>query len=124
MTGHQPYDIRTDVKHGSLERIDAAALREAEPDGWFNQTLCRVNESVVRLGVVEGEFHWHKHDDEDEFFFVLSGRLFVDVEGGPSVELMPEQGYVVPRGVVHRTRAPERTSMLMMATAGVASTGD
>jgi len=124
MTGHQPYDIRTDVKHGSLERIDAAAIREAEPDGWFNQTLCRVNDSVVRLGVVEGEFHWHKHDDEDEFFFVLSGRLFVDVEGGPSVELKPEQGYVVPRGVVHRTRAPERTSMLMMATAGVAPTGD
>ena len=118
------YDIRTDIRHGSLERIDAAALREAEPEGWFNQTLCRVNDSVVRLGVVEGEFHWHKHEDEDEFFFVLSGRLFVDVEGGPSVELRPEQGYVVPKGVVHRTRAPERTSMLMMATAGVTPTGD
>src|SRR3954463_10909926 len=113
------YDIRTDVRHGSLERFDVAAMRAAEPDGWFNQTLCRVNDAVVRLGVVEGEFHWHKHEDEDELFFVLSGRLFVDVEGGPSVELLPEQGYVVPKGVLHRTRAPERTSMLMMATAGV-----
>ena len=118
------YDIRTDIKHGSLERIDAAAMRAAEPEGWFNQTLCRVNDAVVRLGVVEGEFHWHKHDDEDEFFFVLSGRLFVDVQNGPSVELLPEQGYVVPKGVVHRTRAPERTSMLMMATAGVRPAGD
>ena len=84
------YDIRTDVKHGSLERIDVRAEREANPEGWFNQTLCRVNDSVVRLGVVEGEFHWHKHDDEDEFFYVVSGRLFVDIENGPSVELRPD----------------------------------
>src|SRR6185369_13239462 len=97
MPNKQGYDIRTDVKFGSLERFDAGALREAEPEGWFNQTLCRVNDAVVRLGVVEGEFHWHKHD-EDELFFVLSGRLFVDVEGGPSVELLPEQGFIVPKG--------------------------
>jgi len=120
----QAYDIHTDIKHGGLERIDVGAIRAAEAEGWFNQTLCRVNESVVRLGVVEGEFHWHKHDDEDEFFFVVSGRLFVDIEGGPSVELLPEQGYVVPKGVVHRTRAPERTAMLMMASAEVKPTGD
>jgi len=124
MPGRQAYDIRTDVRHGNLERIDAGAIRAAEPEGWFNQTLCRVNDAVVRLGVVEGEFHWHRHDEEDEFFFVLSGRLFVDVEGGPSVELLPEQGYVVPKGIVHRTRAPERTAMLMMASAGVTPTGD
>ena len=117
-----PYYTRLDVLHGPLELIDVSTVRSDHP--WFNQTLCRVNESVVRLGVVEGEFHWHKHDDEDEFFFVVSGRLFVDIEGGPSVELLPEQGYVVPKGVVHRTRAPERTAMLMMASAEVKPTGD
>ena len=95
-----------------------------QTEGWFNQTLCRVNDSVVRLGVVEGEFHWHKHDQDDEFFYVVSGRLFVDVENGPSVELLPEQGYTVPRGVVHRTRARERTAMLMIETAGVVPSGD
>ena len=124
MPNSQPYDIRTDIKYGALERIDVRALREAEPDGWFNQTMCRVNDAVVRLGVVEGEFHWHKHDDEDEFFFVVSGRLLVDVEGAPTVELLPEQGYTVPKGVLHRTRAPERTAMLMIATANVVPTGN
>ena len=118
------YDIRTDILHGGLERIDVRAIRESQAEGWFNQTLCRVNDSVIRLGVVEGEFHWHRHEEEDEFFYVVSGRLFVDIEGGPSVELLPEQGYVVPKGVVHRTRAPERTAMLMMATAAVKPTGD
>lgn len=118
------YDIRTDVRYGPLERIDVGQIRDGQPAGWFNQTLCRVNDSVVRLGVVEGEFHWHKHDHEDEFFYVVSGRLFVDVEGGPSVELAPQQGFTVPKGVVHRTRAPERTAMLMMASAGVVPTGD
>jgi mannose-6-phosphate isomerase-like protein (cupin superfamily) len=120
----QGYDIRTDILHGNLELIDVAAIRLREDQGWFNQTLCKVNDSVVRLGVVEGEFHWHKHDEEDEFFFVLSGRLFVDVEGAAPVELLPEQGFVVPKGVVHRTRAPVRTAMLMMATAAVQPTGD
>jgi mannose-6-phosphate isomerase-like protein (cupin superfamily) len=90
---------------------------------WYNQTLTRVNDAVVRLGVVEGEYHWHKHDHEDEFFYVVEGRLIVDLEGR-SVELLPRQGLTVPRGVVHRTRAPERTVMLMVEAAGVTPTGD
>lgn len=117
------YDIRTDVKHGPLERIDVAALA-ASATPWFNQTLCRVNDMVVRLGVVEGEFHWHKHESEDEFFYVAEGRLLVDVEGAESVELRPGQAYVVPAGTMHRTRAPVRTAMLMAATAQVRPTGD
>ena len=117
------YDMRTDVKFGPLEKFDVEALqRSLEP--WTNQSLCRVNDMVVRLGVVEGEFHWHKHDADDELFYVLDGRLIVDVEGRDSVELAPGQGYVVPKGVVHRTRAPVRTAMLMAETAGVLPTGD
>jgi len=118
------YDIHTDVKFRELELVDVGALRRENDKGWFNQTLCRVNDSVVRLGVVQGEFHWHSHANEDEFFYVVSGRLFVDIEGGPSVELEPEQGYTVPKGVVHRTRAPERTAMLMIASADVNPVGD
>ncbi|MFL6721020.1 MAG: cupin domain-containing protein [Sphingomonas sp.] len=120
----QDYDIDTEVRFEPLTRIDVGEIRGAVTQGWFNQTLCRVNDSVVRLGVVEGEFHWHKHDKQDEFFYVVSGRLFVDVEGGGSVELLPEQGYTVPRGIVHRTRAPERTAMLMVESVGVVPTGD
>ena len=90
---------------------------------WYNQTLCRVNDSVVRLGVIRGEYHWHKHETDDEFFFVIDGRLFVDLEGR-SFELRPRQGLVVPRGTTHRTRAPERTVILMVENAGIVPTGD
>jgi mannose-6-phosphate isomerase-like protein (cupin superfamily) len=117
------YDIHTDVKYGALERIDVAALA-ASAVPWFNQSLCRVNDSVIRLGVVEGEFHWHKHDVDDEFFYVVEGELLIDVEDGGTTILGPGQAYVVPAGTVHRTRAPQRTVMLMAETAEVRPTGD
>src|SRR5262245_10160833 len=105
------YAINLDTRYRPLEVVDVPALVEACTDPWYNQTLCRVNDSVVRLGVFQGEFHWHKHDREDEFFHVLSGRLFIDLEGR-TVELSPNQGLTVPRGVLHRTRASERTVVL------------
>lgn len=117
------YDIHTDVKFAPLEVIDAGKLADECPQRWWNQTLCRVNDSVTRLGVFEGEFHWHKHDREDEFFYVVEGRLFLDFEGR-TVELAPRQGILVPRGVVHRTRAPHRTVVLMVEAATVVPTGD
>lgn len=121
-----PYDTRLDVLFPPLEKIELDAVVASVQHPWFNQTLCRVNDSVVRLGVVEGEYHWHKHDDEDEFFYVVDGRLLIDLEtpGGRVVELAPRQGFVVPKGVVHRTRAPERTVILMVEGAGVVPTGD
>ena len=124
MTGPSayPYDTHLDILHGPLERIDVRALVDACTHPWYNQTLCQVNESVVRLGVVEGEYHWHKHDAEDEFFYVVSGRFLIDLEGR-TVELLPQQGFVVPRGVRHRPRAPERTVLLMVETAGIVPTG-
>jgi mannose-6-phosphate isomerase-like protein (cupin superfamily) len=118
-----PYVTRTDIRYAPLELIDVPALVAACQDRWFNQTLTRVNDSVVRLGIVEGEFHWHKHDEEDEFFFVVEGKLLVDLEGR-TVELLPGQGITVPRGVMHRTRAPSRTVMLMVEGASVVPTGD
>ena len=117
------YDIHTDVKYGPLELIDAGRLADECPEKWWNQTLSRVNDCVARLGVFEGEFHWHKHDLEDEMFFVLEGRLLLDLEGR-TVELGPRQGLTVPRGVVHRTRAPARTVVLMFEAATVTPTGD
>jgi len=117
------YAIHTGVKHGPLELIDAGALADGCAEQWWNQTLCRVNDCVVRLGVFEGEFHWHKHDKEDEFFYVTEGRLLLDLEGR-TVELAPRQGFLVPRGVLHRTRAPQRTVVLMIEAATVVPTGD
>jgi mannose-6-phosphate isomerase-like protein (cupin superfamily) len=119
----QGYDIRLDDKYGQLALIDVAAEAAAHAP-WFNQTLTSVNGSVVRLGVIEGDFHWHKHDETDEFFLVLEGQLLIDLEDRDTVTLAPHQGFTVPRGVVHRTRAPVRTAILMVEAEGVSPTGD
>jgi mannose-6-phosphate isomerase-like protein (cupin superfamily) len=122
-TSAYPYDTRLNILCEPLELIDVKALAEAAPQTWYNQTLCKVNESVVRVAVIQGEYHWHKHDADDEFFYVVAGGLLIDLEDR-TVELAPQQGFVVPRGVVHRTRAPERSVILMMENAGIIPTGD
>ncbi|MEE8379398.1 MAG: cupin domain-containing protein [Gammaproteobacteria bacterium] len=119
-----PYVNHMNILHEPLQLIDVQSLVNKCTDKWYNQTLCQVNESVVRLGVLEGEYHWHKHDNEDEFFFTLDGKLIIDLEGEDSIELEPQQGFVVQKGVVHKTRAPSKTTVLMIETAGMVPTGD
>jgi len=118
-----PYTTRLDIKFPALALVDVPSLVKACQDQWYNQTLCRVNDSVVRLGVMQGEYHWHKHDHDDEFFFVLDGHFIIDLEDR-SVDLRDREGFVVPKGVVHRTRAPERSVILRVETAAIVPTGD
>jgi mannose-6-phosphate isomerase-like protein (cupin superfamily) len=118
-----PYETRLNILYPPQEIIDEKALSDACEYKWFNQTLCKVNESVVRMAVIEGEYHWHKHDEDDEFFYVVEGELLIDLEDR-TVSLAPRQGFVVPRGVVHRTRAPQRTVILMVENAGIIPTGN
>ena len=118
-----PYETRLNILHAALEIIDLNAIPDANNYKWFNQTLCKVNESVVRVGFIEGDYHWHKHDNDDEFFLTIDGQLLIDVEGR-TIELHPGQGLVVPRGVTHRTRAPKRTTILMVENAGIIPTGN
>jgi len=118
-----PYATHLDIKFPALSLVDVPALVQACADKWYNQTLCQVNDSVIRLGVVQGEYHWHKHENDDEFFFVLEGHFIIDLEGR-SIDLRPQEGFVVPRGVMHRTRAPERAVILMVETAAIVPTGD
>jgi hypothetical protein len=116
------YSIDLKTKFGPLELIDVEAMgKQATP--WFNQSLCNVNDCVVRLGVVEGQFHWHKHEAEDEFFYVLEGNWIIELEDR-TVDLKPGQGYLVPKGVMHNPRAPVRTVILMFEGSGVVPTGD
>jgi mannose-6-phosphate isomerase-like protein (cupin superfamily) len=122
-TKSYPYETRLNVLCKPLEIVDEKALADACEFKWYNQTLCQVNESAVRLGVIEGEYHWHKHDGDDEFFYVVEGKLLIDLEDR-TVELVPRQGFVVPKGVVHRTRAQERTVILMVENAGIIPTGN
>lgn len=117
------YSIHTNVQFGPLELVDVGRIADECREKWWNQTLSRVNDCVIRIGVFEGEFHWHKHDREDEFFYVLEGKFLIDLEGR-TVELAPRQGMLVPRGVMHRTRAPKRTVVLMTEAATVIPTGD
>lgn len=121
--GSYPYATYLDIKFPPLAVVDVPALVAACKDRWYNQTLCRVNDAVIRLGVMQGEYHWHKHESDDEFFFVLEGHFIVDLEDR-SIDLGPLEGFVVPRGVVHRTRAPERAVILMAETAAIVPTGD
>jgi mannose-6-phosphate isomerase-like protein (cupin superfamily) len=118
------YRIDLEDRFGALNLIDVPAVAAAVTDEWVNQTLTTVNDSLVRLGVVEGDFHWHKHDAEDEFFYVVEGELHIDVEGRdePFV-LRPGQGVTIPHGVMHRPRAPVRTAMLMVEPATIQPTG-
>jgi cupin domain len=118
-----PYKTYLNILQGPLELIDVQKLADACTDKWYNQTLCKVNDSVVRLAVIQGEYHWHEHNDIDEFFFVLDGRFLIDLEDRV-VDLAPRQGFVVPKGVRHRTRAPERTVILMVERADIIPTGD
>ena len=117
------YSIHTDIKYKPLEIIEAGKLVAECSEKWWNQSLCLVNDCVVRLGIFEGEFHWHKHDKEDEFFYVMEGALLLDFED-KTVELAPRQGMMVPRGVVHRTRTLRKTVVLMVEAASVTPTGD
>jgi mannose-6-phosphate isomerase-like protein (cupin superfamily) len=118
------YSINLDVKFGPLQLVDVTALASQVKEEWFNQTLTRVNDCVVRLGVFKkGEFHWHKHDTEDEFFFVLQGSFVVEYEK-TRIVLKPHQGFTVPRGVLHKTSVTEPAVILMMEAASVKPTGD
>jgi mannose-6-phosphate isomerase-like protein (cupin superfamily) len=123
MSETQPYNINLDVKFDFLQLIDVPKLAAAVTDQWFNQTLCQVNDCVIRLGVMQGEFHWHQHTEEDEFFFVLEGQFLIDLED-KTVTLDPHQGFTVPKGVMHRTRAPQKAIILMVEKASVQPTGD
>ncbi len=118
-----PYETRLNILYKPLELIDVRSVPGANEHKWFNQTLCKVNDSVVRMAAIEGEYHWHKHDEDDEFFYVVDGELLIDLDDR-TVGLKPGHGFVVPKKVVHRTRAPKRTTILMVENAGIIPTGN
>ena len=119
-----PYETRLNILFDQGEVIDEKAIADTCTFKWFNQTLCKVNDSVVRMAVIEGEYHWHQHEEDDEFFYVMEGKLLIDLPDDRLVELAPRQGFVVPKKVMHRTRATERTVILMVENAGIIPTGN
>jgi mannose-6-phosphate isomerase-like protein (cupin superfamily) len=117
------YNQQMNIKYDHQELIDVPQIIKDCKEKWFNQTLTKINDSVARIGIVEGEYHWHKHENDDEFFFVLSGKLFVDLVD-KTIELNPNQGVTISKNVIHRTRAPKKTVMLMVETASIEPIGN
>ncbi|TET75690.1 MAG: cupin domain-containing protein [Candidatus Heimdallarchaeota archaeon] len=117
------YSIDTEIKFKPLEHINISELISKCSKNWQNFSLCQVNDSIVRLGVIEGEFHWHKHDEDDEFFYVIEGKLLIDLED-QTIELNPHDAFLVPKTIMHKTRAPVRTAILMVEGLNVKPTGD
>jgi mannose-6-phosphate isomerase-like protein (cupin superfamily) len=118
------YAINYEPLFLALQKIDVRALAGKVEDTWYNQTLVQVGEVLVRLGVMEGEFHWHRHDEQDEFFLVLDGQFRIELEEAEAVELGPWQAFTVPAGMLHRPVVPIRSIVLMIEKAGVVATGD
>lgn len=123
MSDNNKYSIDLEVKFNPLEIIDLPILIANCTKKWQNLSLCNVNDSVIRLAVIEGEFHWHKHENEDEFFLVLDGILLIDLEN-KTIDLKPNQGFTVPKGIMHRTRAKSRTAVLLVEKSSIKPTGD
>ena len=122
MEAKYDYNQYMDIKYDHHEVIDVPEIVRNCNENWFNQTLTKINDSVARIGIVEGDYHWHKHDNDDEFFFVLSGKLFIDLEE-KTIELNEKQGVTISKGVMHRPRAPKKTVMLMVETASIEPIG-
>ena len=117
------YNQLMEVKYDHHEVIEVPKIVKDCTDKWFNQTLTKVNDSVVRIGIVEGDYHWHKHDEDDEFFFVLSGKLYIDLDD-QTIELNPNEGTTISKGIMHRPRAPKKTVMLMVETDSIDPIGN
>jgi mannose-6-phosphate isomerase-like protein (cupin superfamily) len=107
-----------------LELLDVQSVIDNTTHPWVNHTLSQVDDVVVRLGVLHGEYHWHQHNDEDEFFFVLDGRMVIELEGHDPVELTPRQAFTVPKTLPHRPICPERTTVLMIEKSTVKPQGN
>jgi mannose-6-phosphate isomerase-like protein (cupin superfamily) len=123
MSEFEKYSINTEILFDYMETIDIRKIINESKEQWQNYSLCKVNNNVVRIGIIQGEFHWHKHDSGDEFFLVLEGKLIIEF-GDKLVELLPLQSIVIPKGMMHKTKAPERTSILMIEDLKVKPTGD
>ncbi len=118
------YSINYLPLFSALRTIDVGELAKRVTEPWYNQTLTEVGGVAIRLGVMQGQFHWHKHDEQDEFFFLLDGVFVIELEGRDPVELRPWQAFTVPAGMRHRPVVPVRSTVLMIERANVVATGD
>lgn len=117
------YNMQMNIKYDYLEKINVPEIVRECTDKWFNQSLCEVNSSVFRLGIFEGEYHLHKHDHDDELFFVIDGSIVLETEKG-NFELGQFEGVCVPKGIMHRPIAKQKAIVLMIENKGIDPIGN
>jgi quercetin dioxygenase-like cupin family protein len=93
-------------------------------DLWSPKVIGKVNDQYVKVAKLQGEFVWHKHDDEDEFFQVLKGSMRIQIEGQPDVDLSPGDFCVIPRGTLHNPIAEHECWIVLIETVTTQHTGD
>ena len=108
---------------GSMEAVNLDAMLARFTEHWLPKRIARINDYDVRIVKVQGDFTWHKHDETDEFFLVLTGELTIQLRDG-DVVLAPRELFVVPRGVEHCPRADTETAVLLFEPSSVVNTGD
>jgi mannose-6-phosphate isomerase-like protein (cupin superfamily) len=118
------YAINYQPLFRTLQLMDVQHLIDVVDEPWYNQTLIQVGDVLVRLGVMQGEFHWHKHDEQDEFFYLVQGEFHIELVGADTVVLKPNQAFSVPAGMLHRPVVPTRSAVIMIEKAGIVPTGD
>lgn len=123
MAGKIDYKMHMDIKYDYLEKINVPEIVKSCTDKWFNQSLCNVNSSVFRLGIFEGEYHLHKHDNDDELFFVIEGSIVLETEKG-NFALGQYESVCVPKGIMHRPIAREKAIVLMIENTGIDPIGN
>jgi mannose-6-phosphate isomerase-like protein (cupin superfamily) len=106
-----------------MNKVNLAEKLSLFDERWRPKKVAQMNDYDVLIVKVKDEFVWHKHDDTDDFFLVLKGRLTIQLRDG-NVELGPGEMFVVPKGVEHCPRADEETHVMLIEPTGTPNTGD
>lgn len=107
-----------------LRKVSLEEKLRSFSDLWSPKVVGRVNDVHVKLVKLQGEFPWHRHEDEDELFLVLEGRLRLEFRDREEMWLVPGEMAIVPRGTEHRPVAPEEVHLLLVEPVGTLNTGD
>ena len=105
------------------EAINLAEKLSKFSEHWSPKIVSKFNGHDIMVVKVKGEFNWHSHEDTDDFFMVLSGRIRIETENG-NVELGPGELYVIPKGIQHRPVAEEEAHLMLIEKSGTPNTGD
>jgi mannose-6-phosphate isomerase-like protein (cupin superfamily) len=105
-------------------QIDLLAAAESLTETWSPRVVARVNDQYVKVAKVKGVLTWHCHEDEDELFFILKGRLLIEYRDRPHIDLAAGSLHVVPRGVMHNPVAEEECLIVLIETVTTKHTGD